>query len=297
MRYEGLIFWQVPRIIAYLPLLLQAGFVLFMIGMLELLWMLDNRVAIPVSVLVGLTLIFLGLTVILPAIQYAYPGEAFLKIPQCAFKSPQSLGFLRIILIALQIALPGRWLSNKAFRFPTIARLMITDYHCPWAGIDLKWREARDGQTISWPDVPFDSPDIVGALDWLSSTYNHSAQNVLSVLWCIQQLPVSASVKIIRKISSRLPKQSSDILENTLAKGHAAIPEDVHQDIINIAFLRCYHKSNPLLLKVYWESQIRLMNTRSIPRSLVDWTAEDLPINKLPLGRLYSIYLNPERLT
>ncbi|KAF8155865.1 hypothetical protein B0H34DRAFT_659038, partial [Crassisporium funariophilum] len=90
MRYEGLVYWQVPRIIASLPLLLQAGFVLFLLGIVELLWVLDRAVAIPVTVVVGPVFFFLLVTILLPTIQHVFPTDMYLDVPQCPYKSPQS---------------------------------------------------------------------------------------------------------------------------------------------------------------------------------------------------------------
>ncbi|KAF9568291.1 hypothetical protein CPC08DRAFT_757782 [Agrocybe pediades] len=279
MRYEGLVYWQVPRIVAYLPLLLQIAFILFLVGIIDLLWMLDRRVAIPASILVGFILLFFGLTVVQPAMQYILPFNMGLMMPQCAFKSPQSLGFLRILLLILR-AVPQRWRVSDQTRWPTLFRLYKTNLYFTWADIDLIWRGMRDECDASSVGSSSISPDIIGALDWLTLTYHYTAQNAMSVLACIHQLPATAAVRIMRKISSRFSPYVPDILGSV---GAQELPEDACRDIITVAFLRCCHKSNPLLLKVYWESQIRLMNTRSIPRSMVNWLPNELPINDLPL--------------
>ncbi|KAJ3529165.1 hypothetical protein NM688_g7890 [Phlebia brevispora] len=65
LRYDGLIMWQVPGIIALLPLLLQAAVVLFLVGLFILFLALNHTVAIVFSaVAITALLIFLIMTVI-----------------------------------------------------------------------------------------------------------------------------------------------------------------------------------------------------------------------------------------
>jgi hypothetical protein len=86
LRYKGLRGWRVPMIISTLPLLLQAALVLFLLGLLVLLWSLNNAVASIVTVIVGLILVFLIGTSLLPSLQYLFP----MFETQCAYKSSQS---------------------------------------------------------------------------------------------------------------------------------------------------------------------------------------------------------------
>lgn len=79
-------------IIASLPVLLQVALVLFLIGVLVLLWPLQTILASIVTVIVGAIFLFLGMTTILPAIQYIHP----MFPTQCAYKSSQSWSFLSI---------------------------------------------------------------------------------------------------------------------------------------------------------------------------------------------------------
>ncbi|KDR71075.1 hypothetical protein GALMADRAFT_127286, partial [Galerina marginata CBS 339.88] len=108
MRSEGMEKWHVWKIFTALPLLLQAALTLFLIGMVEFLFTLDNTVAIPISVVIGLTLLFLKATTLLPALQGFYLYFPFLfvrdlsKVPsQCPYKSPQSHVFRAIFSFGL----------------------------------------------------------------------------------------------------------------------------------------------------------------------------------------------------
>ncbi|KDR66589.1 hypothetical protein GALMADRAFT_1146822 [Galerina marginata CBS 339.88] len=97
MRSEGMEKWHVWNIFTALPLLLQAALALFLIGIVDFLLALDNEVAIPISVIVGLTLLFLAATTALPTLQGVYLYLPFLFVrdlskepSQCPYKSPQS---------------------------------------------------------------------------------------------------------------------------------------------------------------------------------------------------------------
>ncbi|KDR66592.1 hypothetical protein GALMADRAFT_106286, partial [Galerina marginata CBS 339.88] len=97
MRSEGMEKWYVWKIFTALPLLLQTALALFLVGVVDFLLTLDNKVAISVSVVIGLTLLFLAATTALPMLQGLYLYFPFLFVrdlskepSQCPYKSPQS---------------------------------------------------------------------------------------------------------------------------------------------------------------------------------------------------------------
>jgi len=69
MHAEALKRWYVPQIFAALPLLLQIGLILFLVGLADFLWQLNHSVTIPVLMAVGATLLFLFVTTVLPTFQ------------------------------------------------------------------------------------------------------------------------------------------------------------------------------------------------------------------------------------
>ncbi|PPQ73632.1 hypothetical protein CVT26_010623 [Gymnopilus dilepis] len=102
MRAEGLRTWCVPQIFAILPLLLQLSLVLFFAGLIGFLLLSSLAVAIPVITIIVISLLFLLVTTVVPALQMfafclplGYRKEA---PPQCPYKSPQSKAFQRIII-------------------------------------------------------------------------------------------------------------------------------------------------------------------------------------------------------
>ncbi len=111
MRLEALEKWRVPEVFSALPLLLQSALVLFFIGVVEFLRDINVEVTIPVAVVIGLTLLFLLLTTMLPTLQAFILHHTYLKINnnvpvQCPYKSPQSRAFRRLIASSRLIFYP-----------------------------------------------------------------------------------------------------------------------------------------------------------------------------------------------
>ncbi|TCD69049.1 hypothetical protein EIP91_008947 [Steccherinum ochraceum] len=84
-RYQGLVRWRVPEVIAFLPILVQVALALFFIGLADLLWKLNPWVAGIVTVFVATALAFVVVTTVTPT---------FSK--HCPHKSPQSLAAYRV---------------------------------------------------------------------------------------------------------------------------------------------------------------------------------------------------------
>jgi hypothetical protein len=78
-RYEGLVSWRVSDIVAALPLLLEMSLILFLIGLLDLLWTINIVIASCTTIVVSITLIMVLISVILPFF-----------FSDCPFKSPLS---------------------------------------------------------------------------------------------------------------------------------------------------------------------------------------------------------------
>lgn len=177
MRSDGFDRWYVKGIFTSLPLLLQAALVLFFGGMMDFLLRLVKEVAIPVIVVIGLTLFFLVATTILPTLQGFYLYLPFLSsrhIPrepsQCPYKSPQSQALRAISEYGfhfLELAFPTIQyiFSLLQHTFKTIFGTRVTsgdseawaieDHHIlpllpvtwrqkAWIDFDLSWLALRD---------------------------------------------------------------------------------------------------------------------------------------------------------
>ncbi|KAI1782980.1 hypothetical protein LXA43DRAFT_1136078 [Ganoderma leucocontextum] len=79
-RLNGILKWQVGSIIVVLPILLQLALLLFLAGLVILLWTLHSTVATVTSTLVGALVLFSFTVTVLPAFQW-----------DCAYQSPQAL--------------------------------------------------------------------------------------------------------------------------------------------------------------------------------------------------------------
>ncbi|KAI0673931.1 hypothetical protein C8Q78DRAFT_661106 [Trametes maxima] len=111
-RLNSLKRWRVGGIVIIIPILLQLGLVLFLAGLVLLLWTLHVTVASVASGLVGILFIFLGVTTVLPV----------LKV-NCCYRSPQAVGifiFLRAIRRTIQGTMIGlaesAWNLTKSWR-------------------------------------------------------------------------------------------------------------------------------------------------------------------------------------
>ncbi|KAF9484143.1 hypothetical protein BDN70DRAFT_770232, partial [Pholiota conissans] len=100
MRTVALEVWWVPQIFAALPVLLQAALTLFLAGLIDFVLPLGRKLTISVCIVIGLTLLFLAATTLLPTLQYFLFFTGFYPYRQppdpCAFKSPQSRVVLTI---------------------------------------------------------------------------------------------------------------------------------------------------------------------------------------------------------
>lgn len=86
-RVNSLRRWQVGGIVIVIPILLQLALLLFLTGLVILLWTLHGTVAAVASSLVGTLFVFLGVTTLLPVLRV-----------DCCYRSPQAIG----IFMALQ---------------------------------------------------------------------------------------------------------------------------------------------------------------------------------------------------
>uniref|UniRef100_A0A8H7XNM2 DUF6535 domain-containing protein n=1 Tax=Psilocybe cubensis TaxID=181762 RepID=A0A8H7XNM2_PSICU len=109
MRADALKKWHVDKIFTAMPLLLQCALVLFLAGIVDFLHSLGFRqVTVPATVVVGLTLLFLVATTLLPSLQilslYTHfpgrqgrPSRPISSPSKCPYKSPQSRAVLVLV--------------------------------------------------------------------------------------------------------------------------------------------------------------------------------------------------------
>ncbi|KAF8873973.1 hypothetical protein CPB84DRAFT_1893368 [Gymnopilus junonius] len=153
MRAEALEAWYVPQIFTGLPVLLQASLVLFFVGIVDFLFALNQTVAIPVTVLVALTLISTMVTTVLPTFQlfsltFFTPSSNSDVPTQCPYKSPQSWAFLQL----------SKWIYRNGYAVYSFFRSHPSEWAISqvplqfffeigakgWIGFDSHWLGIRD---------------------------------------------------------------------------------------------------------------------------------------------------------
>lgn len=148
LRYDGLIGWGVPRVPGILILAVQGSLVLFTIGLLYLLWSDNKRVALPVAIVSGVSVILLTLTTVMPLLQSAagWITPRSLAIPQCPYKSPISwVAHHGCVLLAVLLSLPFCWLPRirkNMSKWQQRQLELLRDYL--WQTYDEHWRRQRE---------------------------------------------------------------------------------------------------------------------------------------------------------
>ncbi len=104
LRFRSFVFWRVEDLISGLPLFLQLTMLLFVLGILDLLWHCDpiTGAIITVAAVLGIGAI-IGTTILPVAVllkNRTHPG--YEDIPPCAYKSPQAMLCLRLVLFILK---------------------------------------------------------------------------------------------------------------------------------------------------------------------------------------------------
>jgi hypothetical protein len=207
MRSEALEAWYLPKVFVVLPLLLQAALVLFLAGLIDFSLPLGTKLTIPVSIVVGLTLLFLAMTTFLPSLQGLsffcglYPRKS-LPTP-CPFKSPQSHVFrtlFGIILRAIFHTFPSPsavygtsapnmedWAERIKNRSLIIADHLVRSVHKmwyrrTWPSLDREWLSLRDAchQRILDND-----PDLYHHRNWREDSFPLSdvTRYLVEVAW------------------------------------------------------------------------------------------------------------------
>ncbi|TFK35567.1 hypothetical protein BDQ12DRAFT_635008 [Crucibulum laeve] len=248
MRYHGLSVWKVPTILAALPLLLQTALVLFFAGLLDLLWFLDWKVALPITVAVGATCLFLLATTILPSLQCFYAENSSFALAQCPYKSPQSWAFHHIACALYSTFSTinyniGRiiWGSRKKFSFLDLPAGK------DWYDFDMFWRDKRD---TSLEDV-----DSGLGLLWVALTRVQNLVAIYCITHCLQDVTSLVASKTIRSLdhSLRLP--------DDVGNSDSQIDQDFRSAYVLAYFVKLNGRIRQPLTPHRFELFVRLMHS------------------------------------
>lgn len=170
--------WRVPAIISSIPVLLRLAVILFLVGLVILLWTLDNVVAIAVSVATGLSLAAAGAFTFLPII-----------FARCPYKSPTARASFRLFHLLRSAThrilsyLPGRhsppvddgasyssWRSRDLSAWAAKRLSIRNDTQKILIGLTLRYAALYDFRAIDVDDVTKELSEsclLSSALEWV----------------------------------------------------------------------------------------------------------------------------------
>ncbi len=190
LRYEGLITWKVPEILYILPVMFHTSLVLFFTGLIDLLWSLNHTVAIFVTFISGVLLIFIVATTIIPTIQILIATDERLRIPQCPYKFAQSWTVHRIIAFLIRLFPMKTNLSAKPSSLFTRYKPFFNSKD--WVDFDIHWHDVRAkplypaaGQTgEKLVQLDHAKSDVVQGLVWIDKNLGQNIEMIHTIHHC-----------------------------------------------------------------------------------------------------------------
>jgi len=278
LRYEGLTYWKVPGILRLLPVLLHFSLFLFFLGLIDLLWSINHTVAFFVSIVSGLVLAFLLMTSFLPALQLFFISDNALRKPQCAYKSPQSWAFHRMITWIVWYSGPRPGIGRKLPFWLVRYQQFIKDKN--WVDHDMRWLKARS--RAQRKDASDDSRrDIVQGLAWIDKNLGQTVDMIYAVYHCITDLSSAFSQQVVSHISE---KTKDYLSSEKMAAYLGSTSEEQRRQTMAALFLEINNVAFPQLDQCQVESVVRILNTRLHARVKEDVPiAESFPFVKWPM--------------
>lgn len=216
-RYGGLLRWRVSDIIAMLPLLLQTSLVLFIIGLLDLLWSIiqDRLIAIFASAIVGISFVLIFTSVLLP-----------LFFPACPYKSPLALQIRALVLLVKETL-------TRGFR-----SIKVSDYT---QSLHHGWYDADASYVTQRPEYSLASLEH-SALIWAyRAVVSDSFQDTLAP--CVHELPSKMRVQFVQALLCQHAGLSPTDLMRHVRDGPQGANAALHRGL-----LRAGHNANARLL-------------------------------------------------
>jgi hypothetical protein len=176
LRDESLRIWGVPGLLGSLPVMLQVALVLFFAGILDLLWSLNHIVAALVSGTVGVVVLFVSATTVLPAYWLVLSSrhKNVQSSPPCPYKSPQSWIFYRFTLHILR----------KFLRTEIIG-------HGDWSRSDLYTLRSLPEESMK--------PRVVLGLRWATRAFSNTINAAIHIFRCLQDLSFDEAVEVLEQ--------------------------------------------------------------------------------------------------
>ncbi|KAJ3562182.1 hypothetical protein NP233_g9739 [Leucocoprinus birnbaumii] len=211
MRHEGMEHYHVFTCLTVLPLLLIISLLLFFIGLVEMLFEVNDTVAVVALVMAGITFTFVLITTLLPSVQ------PWTKYSQCPYKSPQAWLFYQLtkVLRALfhyAMALIRRQRPDGTTTIRNLAELSL------WSWSDYDARAYKDLMRHQAANVGL-------GLHWLGGMYlQHTKfgnafykcvqdESIQNLLYRVLERGDSHRAEVIASIPGSLPAQQA-VLED-----------------------------------------------------------------------------------
>lgn len=288
MRFEGLVTWKVPGILSSLPLIIQTALILFFVGILDLLWSLNHRVAIPVTIAIGLLLVFVFATTMLPTFQLLR-CDRWLQVAQCAYKSPQSWMFYRLVLMIIKCLKP---LSRVVRGFKLFSGSLHSFLRCRgWNDYDTLWQKTRREENLH--DAHGKQDGLSNALVWIIQNFKQDASAMHAIHHCLQDVSLSAAARVVSALDPRVDERLSSMLKPQLLRSYTGERRflqphsELKRDLIMAYFHEIHRPIHPESAVHQLEHVIRLMNSSEHwrLRPYLEWPVHD--IYAYPEGELF----------
>ncbi|KAF9053033.1 hypothetical protein BJ165DRAFT_1444946 [Panaeolus papilionaceus] len=195
-RYQSLVKWKIPEIVTMLPVLLQVSLVIFFAGLIDFLNLTYPNIATVVGVFIGLTLLFVVVTTILPTFcLFSTPTEGIPDV-LCAYQSPQSWMFVKLAHIVINVIF--RRMPLKIMKYDYLY-LSCTD-----------WTQLVSCRSFDlW---------LPSALSWTIRTFKNSIEPFGAVYQSFQSLDPNEEWKVIDQLAQDTYLQSWPPLQVTPTK-------------------------------------------------------------------------------
>ncbi|KAI0760946.1 hypothetical protein BD413DRAFT_593170 [Trametes elegans] len=217
-RYDCMVAWRVPEIMALLPLLLQISLILFLVGLIDFLFLLQSTVAGITTALIAVALLFYASTTLTPVFRTS-----------CSFKSPQSW-----LLVRVKRRLTT-WVCNAHVFLSDIGRQSSSattpaPVHTTWTERDhtavQRRQEELDLKALTWIHTAYTDENIQDSLIAFLPEITPNNAAVLTYTVLARSLQVSPSTFIAETRS----RSCSAILQG----GGASLPERTRTRVINM---------------------------------------------------------------
>ncbi|KAI5830305.1 hypothetical protein K523DRAFT_351751 [Schizophyllum commune Tattone D] len=221
VKFQGLTRWCVRGVITSIPLLLQTALFLFLAGVVYLLWHIQQKIALVITILGALITVFFIVTTVMPAIQFICCHMGWSRLhtsSQIPFKSAQAWLFLRITLF---ISNSAAWIYHILTNGIKHDRIFVPPFptHAAWPQFDLDWTQRRD-ESAQWSNEP---SSVALCLGFIELNFEHPSLRkwIWGCLWSMRGNVTDAKyvlqcIRRIPDVKSNFPSPASNSLASTV---------------------------------------------------------------------------------